>query len=59
MNKIFLIPLIISATSFIAFIIGLFNPGRAIFWSPKKNRIQLIYYLIVGVVFGALWLLIR
>jgi hypothetical protein len=51
--------LIISVTAFIAFIIGLFNPSRAIFWSKSKNKIQLIFYLIVGVISGIIWILIR
>ncbi len=59
MPKIFIIPLVISATAFIAFVIGLFDPDRAIFWSKKKTRIQLVAYLVVGVVFGAIWFLIR
>jgi len=51
--------LIVSITAFIAFIVGLVNPSRAIFWSQKKTKIQSIVYLVIGVVFGIIWLLIR
>ena len=56
MTRIFLI---VSITAFIAFIVGLVNPSRAIFWSQKKTKIQSIVYLVIGVVFGIIWLLIR
>ncbi len=59
MQKIFLIPLIISVTAFVAFVVGLFNPTRAIFWSQEKTRIKSIAYLIVGVIFGVIWILVR
>jgi len=49
--------LIVSVTAFIAFIIGLFDPGRAIFWSQNKTKTKLIVYLIIFVIFGAIWLL--
>jgi hypothetical protein len=56
MSRIFLI---VSITALIAFIIGLFNPGRAIFWSKNKSKIKLIVYLIFFVVFGIIWILFR
>jgi hypothetical protein len=54
MSRIFLI---VSITAFIAFIVGLFNPSRAIFWSKNKTKIKVIVYLIIFVVFGIIWLL--
>ena len=51
--------LIISVTAFIAFIIGQFNPSRAIFWSKNKTKIQTIVYLIIGIIFGVIWVLVR
>ena len=51
--------LVISVTAFIAGIIGLFNPSRAIFWSQKKTKNKLFVYLIVGILFGVIWVLVR
>ena len=51
--------LVISVTAFIAFIIGLFNPSRAIFWSQSKNKMQLIVYIVIFVVFGTTWVIVR
>ena len=59
MAKVFLIFLIVSVTAFIAFIVGLFNPDRAIFWSKDKTKTKLIVYLVIGVIFGIIWFLIR
>ena len=59
MAKIYLIFLIVSVTAFIAFIVGLFNPDRAIFWSKDKTKTKLIVYLVIGVIFGIIWFLIR
>jgi hypothetical protein len=56
MSRIFLI---VSITAFIAFIVGLFNPSRAIFWSKNKTKIKAIVYLIIFVVFGIIWFLVR
>lgn len=56
MDRIFLI---ISITAFIAFVVGLINPGSAIFWSKNKTKIKVIVYLIIFVVFGIIWLLVR
>lgn len=56
MERIFLI---ISITAFIGFIVGLFDPSRAIFWSKSKTKIQLIVYLIICAIFGVIWILIR
>jgi hypothetical protein len=56
MSTIFLV---ISVTAFIAFIIGLYNPSRAIFWSKNKTKIQLIVYLIIGIIFGMIWVKAR
>ena len=61
MARTFLIVItrIVSVTAFIAFIIGLFNPDRAIFWSKDKTKTKLIVYLVIGVIFGIIWFLIR
>jgi hypothetical protein len=56
MTRIFLI---VSITAFIAFIVGLINPSRAIFWSKNKTKIQAIVYLLICVIFGVIWFLIR
>ena len=56
MARIFLI---ISITAFIAFVVGLVDPNRAIFWSQKKTRAQSVVYLIIGALFGVIWLLVR
>lgn len=51
--------LVISITALVASIIGLNNPGRAIFWSKNKNKTQLIVYLVIFIVFGIIWVLVR
>ena len=56
MSRIFLI---VSITALIAFIVGLFNPSRAIFWSKNKTKIKLIVYPIIFVIFGIIWFLVR
>ncbi len=56
MARIFLI---VSVTAFIAFVAGLVQPERAIFWSSRKTRMQALVYLVVFAVFGAIWLLVR
>ena len=56
MDRIFLI---ISITAFIAFVVGLINPGRAIFWSKNKTKIKAIVYFIIGVIFGVIWIQFR
>ena len=56
MTRIFLI---VSITAFIAFIVGLVNPSRAIFWSKNKTKIQAVVYLIICVISGIIWFMIR
>ncbi len=56
MARIFLI---VSVTAFIAFVVGLVQPERAIFWSSRKTKMQALLYLVVFAVFGAVWLLVR
>lgn len=51
--------LIISITALVAFFVGLNNPDRAIFWSKNKTKIKAIVYLIIFVIFGIMWILIR
>lgn len=51
--------LIISVTALVAFIIGLFNPGRAIFWSENKTKNKAFIYLVIGIVFGIVWVIVR
>ena len=56
MERVFLI---VSITAFIAFIVGLINPSHAILWSKNKTRNQAIVYLIICIIFGIIWFLIR
>jgi hypothetical protein len=56
MTRIFLI---LSITALIAFIVGLINAGRAIFWSENKTKMKAVVYLVIGVLFGVIWFLIR
>ncbi len=59
MERASVIFLVISVTAFVAFVIGLSNPGRAIFWSREKTKAKSLVYLVIGVVFAVIWALVR
>ena len=54
-----IIYLVISITSLVAFIVGLYNPDRAIFWSKNKTKAQAFVYLFLFIIFGITWVLVR